>query len=77
MELRRFLIADCRSIIGSNITTIAAIKENVTEKAAVLNQQEEPLELERNEFFMNCRSIAVSSIGAFAAIPDVPLLPFA
>jgi hypothetical protein len=39
----KILTADCRSIIGSNIITIAAIKENVTEKAAVLNQYEEPL----------------------------------
>jgi hypothetical protein len=44
MELRRFLRADCLSIIANNIITIAAIKDNVTEKAPVLNQQEEPLE---------------------------------
>jgi hypothetical protein len=77
MELRRFLIADCRSIIGSNTITIAAIKENDTEKAAVLNQQEEPLAGERNEVFMNCRNIAASSKEVFAPIPDVVPLPVA
>jgi hypothetical protein len=34
-------ILKCRSITGNKIIAIAGIKENVTEKAAVLNQQEQ------------------------------------